>query len=240
MTDDLKKLLEASRRTLVLTGAGVSTLSGIPDFRGTGGIYSRDAMHGLSIEDILSIDCFRVHPEYYYELKLFIYSEGKYQPNIVHTSLAQWEKDGLIHGIYTQNIDRLHTIAGSSKVYELHGSAERNHCFHCGKFFSYQDVREDGKAGRVPKCDKCGGPIKPDIVFYGENLDEELISQAWEDFSNADLAIVLGSSLVVTPAATLPALTLRHGGKLVIVNAQPTNLDGYATLHYSDLKEVFR
>ncbi len=236
--DELCRLLRQSKHAIALTGAGVSTLSGIPDFRSANGLYAHD-WHGMRIEDILSIDVFRAHPEYFYELKIFIQPEDKYQPCIVHTTLAELERAGMLKTVYTQNIDRLHTIAGSQDVVELHGSANTNHCLRCQAEYPFRDIVDTALKGEVPRCPKCGGVIKPDIVFYGENLNEDNLDRAFRDFQRADLVLVLGTSLVVHPAASLPELTLQRGGKVVIVNAQPTGLDRYAALHFDDLKATF-
>lgn len=234
----LCELLKQSRKTVVLTGAGVSTLSGIPDFRSANGLYAHD-WHGMRIEDILSLDVFRVHPEYFYALKIFLQPDDAYAPNIVHTTLAEMQKRKLIGGIFTQNIDRLHTIAGATDVVELHGSAQHNHCLKCHAHYPLSDIIDTAMKGEVPRCPQCGGVIKPDIVFYGENLVEEDLTRAFNDFAHADLALVLGTSLVVYPVAALPEETVRHGGKLVIVNAQPTMMDRYAELTFTDLKSTF-
>ena len=234
----LCNLLKNSRRTVVLTGAGVSTLSGIPDFRSANGLYAHD-WHGMRIEDILSLDVFRAHPEYFYALKIFIQPNDAYAPSIVHTTLAEMQSRGLVQGIFTQNIDRLHTIAGATDVIELHGSAQRNHCLKCHAQYPLEDILDTATKGEVPYCPKCGGVIKPDIVFYGENLVEQDLNRAFDDFAHADLALILGTSLVVYPVAALPEETIRHGGKIVIVNAQPTPLDRYAELTFTDLKSTF-
>ena len=237
-TDSLCKLLRQSRKTVVLTGAGVSTLSGIPDFRSANGLYAND-WKGMRIEDILSLPVFLKHPEYFYELKLFVQPDNAYQPNIVHTTLAKMQSLGIIQGIFTQNIDRLHTIAGAQDVVELHGSCQRNHCLKCHAQYPLSAILDTAVKGEVPHCPACGGVIKPDIVFYGDNLVAEDLDRAFEDFAHADLALVLGTSLVVYPVAGLPEETVRHGGKLVIVNAQPTPMDRYAELTFSDLKSTF-
>ncbi len=232
-------LLKNSRKTVVLTGAGVSTLSGIPDFRSANGLYAHD-WHGMRIEDILSLEVFRAHPEYFYALKIFIQPNDAYAPSIVHTTLAEMQSRGLVQGIFTQNIDRLHTIAGATDVIELRGSAQRNHCLKCHAMYPLEAILETATKGEVPYCPKCGGVIKPDIVFYGENLVAEDLDRAFNDFAHADLALVLGTSLVVYPVAALPEETIRHGGKIVIVNAQPTPLDRYAELTFTDLASTFQ
>ncbi len=234
----LLALLKGARHAIALTGAGVSTLSGIPDFRSANGLYSQD-WHGMSVEEILSIDVFRAHPEYFYGMKIFVQPEGKYQPNVVHKVLARLEEKHMMGAVFTQNIDRLHTLAGSKDVVELHGSATTNHCLKCGAQYPFAQIVETACQGNVPRCPRCGGVIKPDIVFYGENLDERALDRADEETRLCDLMLVLGTSLVVQPAASLPFMAARRGAKLVIVNAQPTPLDSYAALRFDDLKAVF-
>lgn len=225
---------------IALTGAGVSTLSGIPDFRSAGsGVYSKP-WHGMSVEEILSIDCFTSRPELFYRWATeFVYRAEDFQPGIVHTGLAALEKNGYLRRLYTQNIDVLHTRAGSRNVGELHGSAARHHCLECGSAYPYAEIAPLVLSGQVPRCRRCGGLIKPDIVFYGEELDDRLWREAETDFSRADLLLVLGSSLTVYPVASLPELTLQAGGKVIIVNAQPTFLDGEAAGKFPDLEKFF-
>lgn len=225
---------------IALTGAGVSTLSGIPDFRSAGsGVYTKP-WHGRSVEEILSIDCFSVHPELFYQWATeFVYRGEDFSPSIVHTSLAELEKKGYLRRLYTQNIDALHTRSGSRNVGELHGSAANHHCLSCGAYYSYAEIAPRVMAGEVPHCTRCGKLVKPDIVFYGEGLDDRLWREAEEDFTRADLLLVLGSSLTVYPVASLPELTLHAGGKVVIVNAQPTSLDRYAAGKFDDLRSFF-
>ena len=241
-SDQISKMaaeLRDAKHALVFTGAGISTLSGIPDFRGAHGVY-RKKWHGLEVEEILSLDCFRVHPEYFYEwAQTFVYGLENYQPNIVHTTVAKLEKLGWIDGVYTQNIDILHQKAGSRKLYELHGSPAHHHCLNCGASADYDEVAPVVQAGSVPYCEKCGEVLKPDIVFYGEMLDEALLEQAFREFSRADFVLILGSSLTVQPAASLPLYTLRHGGKIAIVNQGATALDRDAAYRFDDLEQVF-
>ena len=235
----LFELIQKSHKCVVFTGAGVSTLSGIPDFRGTGGVYTKP-WHGLAVEEILSIDCFRVHPEYFYEwAKQFVYCCQDFEPNVVHRTLAALEERGLVDAVYTQNIDLLHTRAGSKKCFELHGSPARHHCLACGNEAAFSEIAPLVMAGKVPRC-SCGGVFKPDIVFYGESLPDGVFSQGEYDFATADLALALGSSLTVYPAAMLPEEAVRNGAKLVIVNAQKTHLDPFAYRTYDDLGSVFR
>ncbi|MBO5644009.1 MAG: Sir2 family NAD-dependent protein deacetylase, partial [Lentisphaeria bacterium] len=234
----LKELLHQSRKTTVFTGAGVSTLSGIRDFRGANGVYNQP-WKGYQVEDILSIDCFISHPELFYEwAQDFIYRADDFQPSAVHLTLAGWEQQGLIDSIYTQNIDNLHQRAGSRKVYEVHGGASIHHCLKCGASSSYDEIYPVVMSGTVPRC-TCGGVIKPDIVFYGENLDEDLLRRAYCDFGSSELVIVLGSSLTVYPAAELPMSAARSRVKTVICNAQPTQIDDFAVLKYDDLAALF-
>ncbi|ADY13241.1 NAD-dependent protein deacylase [Sphaerochaeta globosa] len=233
----LKALIKNSRSTVVLTGAGISTLSGIPDFRSSSGVYA-NTWKSYQVEEILSISFFKHNPEIFYEwAKEFWYKLDLYQPNAVHTALALLEQKGYLEGLFTQNIDMLHKKAGSKKCYEVHGSAEHHHCTNCNAYYSYQHVAPLVLAGQVPLCKDCGGVIKPDIVFYGENLDSFILSRAYEMFNHAQLCIVLGSSLVVQPAASFPAYTVHRGAPLVIVNAQKTSFDGSATIKFNDLQQ---
>ena len=234
----LLNLLRNSCKTTVFTGAGVSTLSGISDFRGPNGIYNK-LWNGYHVEDILSLDCFLARPDLFYTwAKEFIYSADEFQPNTVHTVLAEWEKLCLIDSVYTQNIDNLHQRAGSRKVYEIHGGASCHHCLKCGHTYNYNEIFPVVMQGKVPMC-SCNGLIKPDIVFYGENLDEKLLQKAFADFNSSELIIVLGSSLTVYPAAELPMSAAKCGIKTVICNAQPTLIDSYTVLKYNDLADLF-
>ncbi len=239
MIEQLKELLDYSRHCLVFTGAGISTLSGIPDFRGSGGVLSSQ-WHGMSVEEVLSLSCFQKHPELFYEWsKAFVYGLDNYQPNVVHRVVAELERRGIVSAVYTQNIDRLHQRAGSMNVKELHGSPSMHHCLKCQAEYDYQTIAPIVQADQVPKCTKCGGIIKPDVVFYGQDMDMDLIDNAVIDMGKADLLLVLGSSLAVQPAASLPMTTYYSGGKIVIVNKQTTPLDKCATLKFDDLNKVF-
>ena len=233
-----RKLLD-SKYCVVFTGAGISTLSGIPDFRSPDGVYSKQ-FEGYDVEDILSIDLFLQRPELYYKwAKPFIYELDRYRPNVVHRVIAELEARGIVKMTYTQNIDLLHERAGSKKLGELHGSPAVHECLKCGKTFEYAEIAATVNRGEVPKCPLCGGIVKPRIVFYGESLDGELLDRAEADLRRADLLLVLGSSLTVNPAAALPRITLASGGEVVIVNRQPTFLDRCAALRYDDLETVF-
>ncbi|MCD4800222.1 MAG: NAD-dependent protein deacylase, partial [Methanococcoides sp.] len=228
-------LLENSSYCVVLTGAGVSTFSGIPDFRGSSGIYNE-----FDADLIFSIEHFKKEPSYFYgHSKDLIYDLEHRQPSIVHRVLSELERRGIIKTIITQNIDMLHQKAGSKNVIEVHGSPQEHSCLACGKKYTYEYAAILLRTEEVPTCDECGGLIKPDIIFYGEMLKQDVIEKAIEESSKADLLLVLGSTLVVQPAASLPLYTIENGGNLVIVNNMKTPLDGYAIGLYKDLGDVF-
>ncbi len=235
----LTQLLRNSRNTLAFTGAGISTLAGIPDFRGAGGVYSRP-WEGHRVEEILSLPMFLKHPELFYRwAREFVYRLDDFEPASVHRVLARLEQAGRLRAVCTQNIDLLHQKAGSREVWEVHGSPARHHCLECGALSTYREIAPLVHAGTVPRCRRCGGLIKPDIVFYGENLDEALLDRAFAAFAEAEVVLVLGSSLTVQPAASLPECAARSGAKLVIVNNQPTLLDHAAAMRFSDLGTLF-
>ncbi|MCD4822758.1 MAG: NAD-dependent protein deacylase [Methanococcoides sp.] len=232
---ELFSLLENSSYCVVLTGAGVSTFSGIPDFRGSSGIYNE-----FDADLIFSIEHFKKEPSYFYgHSKDLIYDLEHRQPSIVHRVLSELERRGIIKTIITQNIDMLHQKAGSKNVIEVHGSPQEHSCLACGKKYTYEYAAILLRTEEVPTCDECGGLIKPDIIFYGEMLKQDVIEKAIEESSKADLLLVLGSTLVVQPAASLPLYTIENGGNLVIVNNMKTPLDGYAIGLYKDLGDVF-
>ena len=231
----MKRLVEALRGAKCvgcLTGAGVSTLCGIPDFRGPQGLYRQP-----NAERIFDIDWFDRDPSVYYSgCSELVYGLGRYQPGPVHKALAHLEDLGLLKGIATQNIDMLHQKAGSANVYEVHGSPILHHCRRCGDEKTYDEILEMLKSEAVPRC-RCGGAYKPDITFFGESLPEAAFTSAQSLAMRSDVFLVLGTSLTVFPAAGLPRLTLQAGGKVFIVNAQPTSLDEYAAGVYRDLAE---
>lgn len=238
--ESLWSLLMTSKKIAVFTGAGVSTLSGIPDFRGKHGVYN-SPWQGIDVETILSYDFFFSHPDIFYKWTEEVwYHLEDYKPNIVHNTLARMEAKGILkEGVFTQNIDFLHQRAGSKKVWELHGSARHSFCTNCNAFYKYEEIAPIVQRGEIPYCDKCGSLIKPDIVLYGENLPMSVLRKAETVFSQADLTLILGSSLTVYPAASLPKLTSYYGGKVVIVNADPTDQDKNATLIFRDLEQTF-
>lgn len=231
----MKELIEAIRRAKCvgcLTGAGVSTLCGIPDFRGPQGLYKQP-----NAERIFDIDWFDRDPSVYYNgCAELVYGLDKFQPGPVHLALKHLEDKGKLAGIATQNIDMLHQKAGSSNVYEVHGSPILHHCRRCGDEKTFEEIMAMLKGGGIPKC-MCGGAYKPDITFFGESLPEEAFRSAQELAIRSDVFLVLGTSLTVFPAAGLPRLTLQAGGKVFIVNGQRTDLDDYAAGIYRDLAE---
>ena len=237
--EQLAVLIRTAKNMTVFTGAGVSTLSGIRDFRGINGVY-KEPWHGREVEDILSLNTFLQEPELFYGWATeFVYCLERFEPSVVHRVLAKLEEKQLLKALYTQNIDLLHTKAGNKNVYEIHDSPALHHCLKCRMEYSYEEISPMVLGGKVPYCDHCGGLVKPDIVFYGESLNEELLDKGFTDFENSDLVLVLGSSLTVQPAASLPMAAKYGGADIVIVNNQPTNLDSSAVLTFKDLKVVF-
>ena len=229
----LSEALQGARRIVFFGGAGVSTESGIPDFRSVDGLYHQK--FDYPPETIISHSFFLKNPEYFYRFYREKMLPLGFEPNVTHRVLARLEQEGHLAAVVTQNIDGLHQKAGSRCVYELHGSVHRNYCQHCGKFYDAQYMKS---CHGVPRC-TCGGIIKPDIVFFGEALPADVLEDAEEEAAQADLMLVLGSSLTVYPAAALPEVTVRCGGKLAVINASPTHLDDAAVWRGSDLVEAF-
>ena len=228
----LQDYIEQSRSAVFFGGAGVSTESGLPDFRSTDGIYQMK--YSYPPEQILSHEFFFAHTEEFYQFYREKIAIPGILPNITHIKLAQMQAAGKLSGIVTQNIDGLHQAAGSRNVYELHGSIHRNHCLRCKKAYAFSDIL--GQEG-VPRC-ACGGIIKPDVVLYGEELESETLSGAIHAISGADLLIVGGTSLSVYPAAGL--LRYFQGDHLVLINQTVTPMDARADLCFScKLGEVF-
>ncbi len=233
--EELIRLIQNSRRIVVFTGAGVSTLSGIPDFRGDEGLYKQ-----LDGDLIFDLDVFRRDPSFFYTHgRELIYGLGDHAPSLVHTECARLERAGLVTAVVTQNIDMLHQRAGSQTVIELHGSPAHHTCLGCGHDYDYDwacaRVARDG----VPRCEICGGTVKPDITFFGEMLPDGALERAGDLAAAADLMLVLGSSLLVQPAASIPLVTHRCGGKLAIINKGETPLDRLADVRLDDLAVVF-
>lgn len=233
--DALYALILASRHCVAFTGAGVSTLSGIRDFRGKNGLYK-----SVDAEKIFDIDVFRRDPSFYYTMtKDFIYNLDDKNPSVVHRVLARMELEGRLRAVITQNIDLLHQKAGSSRVIEVHGSPSVHRCPSCGRTMAFADAAVIVHSGALPRCTGCGSVLKPDITFFGETLPAQALSDARDEARQADLMLVLGSSLLVHPAAMLPETTLDRGGKIVIVNDMETHLDRCATMKFQDLESVF-
>lgn len=233
----LVKLLRDSKSAVAFTGAGVSTLSGIADFRGKNGLYTR---RDIDAGKLFDIGYFHRDPSYYYmKSKDFIYNLEEKTPSIVHTELARLEEMGILKAVITQNIDLLHEKAGSKRIVEVHGSPLTHRCLSCGKSWDFEEIAEMVRRDIVPSCDACGGLVKPDITFFGEALPAAAVEEAIELSEQADVMLVLGSSLTVQPAASFPVYSLQNGGKLVVVNNMDTPLDDRAELTYSDLLEVF-
>lgn len=231
----LSDMIAAARHCVAFTGAGVSTLSGIRDFRGKNGLYTLP-----ETDKMFDIDVFRQTPSVYYRLaKEFIYGLQEKKPSIVHQVLAGLESKGILKALITQNIDLLHQKAGSRHVIEVHGSPARHSCTACSYTAAFEDVVAVARTGEVPLCPRCGHALKPNITFFGEALPFDAITEAQKECGKADLLLVLGSSLTVYPAAALPQITLQAEGSIVIVNEQSTYFDGYAALRFTDLQECF-
>ena len=228
----LKQWIGESHRIVFFGGAGVSTESGIPDFRSTDGLYSQK--FDYPPETIISHSFYLRKPEYFFRFYREKMLPLGFAPNITHRVLARWEQEGRLSAVVTQNIDGLHQKAGSQRVYELHGSVLRNYCTRCGKFHTAEFIRD--YAG-VPKCD-CGGTVKPDVVLYEESLDGETLEKSVYAIENADLLIVAGTSLTVYPAAGL--INYYRGDRLVLINRDATPYDTRADLVFHEsLGDIF-
>jgi NAD-dependent deacetylase len=230
--------ITAAKRCTAFTGAGVSTLSGIQDFRGKNGLYTTNPE---MYQKMFDIEWFEADPRVYYDAaRDFIYGLDEKQPNVVHKVLAELEKRGILKALVTQNIDLLHQKAGSERVIEVHGSPAVHYCMRCaGVRVGFEEVAALVKRGEMPRCPKCDRVLKPAITFFGEALPADALAQAVDTAQASDLMLVLGSSLTVNPAASIPRLVLSHRGKIVVVNDMETHLDRYAMLHFDDLAEVF-
>jgi NAD-dependent deacetylase len=253
----LFQLISDSTYCVALTGAGVSTLSGIRDFRGKNGLYKEQ-----DAEKIFDIDYFMRDPSFYYKASAdMIYHVHEREASIVHTTLGKLEQQGFLKALITQNIDLLHQKGGSRKVIEIHGSPSVRYCLRCSDHAKVEDLAAAGlgaalpegatdlmgfdaaaalvKKGELPRCGRCGQVLKPAITFFGEGLPVKALRNAEEAARKADLLLVLGTSLTVYPAAGVPEITLRSGGRIVIVNDMETPMDRYAEMRFSDLGEVF-
>ncbi|MDR0448660.1 MAG: NAD-dependent deacetylase [Treponema sp.] len=260
----LFELIRSARYCIAFTGAGVSTLSGIPDFRGA---YPDELLRRFSpevldlylagLEELIpeNIDQglllpekvfdpvrFEENPVFFYQAagSLIYQKIGAALPSIVHRVLAEMEKQGLLKAVLTQNIDMLHQKAGSRRVIEIHGSPAIHYCLRCpGIRLGYEEAANLVGAGNMPRCPHCNRVLKPGITFYGEMLPLENRRKAEEEAQSADLMLVLGTSLTVSPAAELPRTVLRRGGRIVIINRQNTVLDENASFRFQELEETF-
>ena len=229
----LQEILDHSKRIVFFGGAGVSTGSGIPDFRSDNGLYTGE-FEGLSPETILSSSFFYLRPETFFRFyrKYMLHPEAK--PNIVHKALFRLEQQDRLRGIVTQNIDGLHRKAGNIRVYELHGNVNENACMECNASYNMNTILQTES---IPRCE-CGGVIKPNVVLFGESLEKYVCIGARREITNADTLIVAGTSLSVEPAASF--LEDFRGKNLVIINRDPTPADEKATLLIrSDVVSVF-
>ena len=254
----LKRWVSESKRIVAFTGAGVSTESGIKDFRSKDGLYSENWRPNGSIstesgipdfrsvdglysqkfdyppETIISHSFYERRPEYFFRFYREKMLPLGFEPNVTHKVLARWEREGKLSAVVTQNIDGLHQKAGSQVVYELHGSVLRNYCTRCGKFHSAKFIKE---SSGIPRCG-CGGIVKPDVVLYEEGLDQKTIENSVMAIARADLLIVAGTSLTVYPAAGL--INYYRGNRLVLINRDETPYDRHADLVFHEsLGEIF-
>ncbi|MCR4962863.1 MAG: NAD-dependent protein deacylase [Firmicutes bacterium] len=227
----LQEMIAASQRIVFFGGAGVSTESGIPDFRGEKGLYKAKTVYGHSPEAMVSHSFFVNHPQefYRYYLNEMIYEQA--QPNAAHRALARLEKQGKLQAVITQNIDGLHQLAGSRNVLELHGSVHRNYCLNCGAKYGL-DFMLQHRQGSLPCCLDCGGLVRPDVVLYEEGLDGHVLSEAERYIRQADCLIIGGTSLAVYPAAGL--VRYFQGDRLALINKSVTDFDRHADLLVRD------
>lgn len=228
-TDALVKILRESDNIVFFGGAGVSTASGIPDFRSSDGLFNQKLKRHFTPEQLVSHTYFVKYPEDFYEFykDKLIYEDA--QPNACHLALAKLEKMGKLKAVVTQNIDGLHQKAGSKSVFELHGSVLRNYCTKCGAFYDEKFILD---SQGIPTCSKCGGVVKPDVVLYEEALDSRVMSGAVAAIEQADVLIIGGTSLIVYPAAGL--IDVFHGKNLVLINKSHTFADNRADLAIHD------
>lgn len=232
----LREIIDKSDNIVFFGGAGVSTESNIPDFRSSNGLYNEDSGTRYSPEEILSRSFFTKHTKDFYDFyrSKMIYKEA--EPNYAHLALAKLEKQGKLKAVITQNIDGLHQKAGSKNVLELHGSIHRNYCMNCHEFFVLDYIINSAD---IPKCSRCGGVVKPDVVLYEEGLNMNVLQRAVQYIEKAEVLIVGGTSLSVYPAANL--VTYYKGSNLVLINKTGTPYDSRANLIIKDsIGEVFK
>ena len=227
--EELKKMISESRNIVVFTGAGISVPSGIPDFRSADGIYNQKTNFNASPEDIISHSFFTSHTEDFYTFYKDKMCYPKAEPNAAHKYFADLEKKGKNVIVVTQNIDGLHQKAGSSIVYELHGTIHQNFCQRCGRLFGLDYVMN---SNGVPHCDKCGGIVKPNVVLYEESLDEDTIQRSINAIMTCDMMIIVGTSLRVYPAAGF--IRYFRGRYLVVINKDATSYDSNCDLVFNE------
>ena len=224
--EELAYIIQSSQNIVFFGGAGVSTESGIPDFRSSNGIYNIELNQHFTAEQLVSHTMFERYPEQFFDFykKYLIYPDAR--PNVAHDYLVHLEKTGKLKAIVTQNIDSLHEIAGSKNVLKIHGSVDRNYCTNCHRFYDLEDFLR--LSGTIPYCETCGYVVKPDVTLYEESLNMDVFSQAIQAISRADLLIIGGTSLVVYPAANL--VHYFQGRQLVLINKSNTVEDNQADL----------
>jgi NAD-dependent deacetylase len=230
--DGVVELLRGARRMAALTGAGISTAAGIPDFRGPRGLY---VTRQYDPEKTFDIGYFDRDPTYFFAFaRDFVQLVEHVKPTLTHRFLAALEAQGKLEAVITQNIDGLHQKAGSQRVLEVHGSVRSGHCRSCGKAYGYEALRAKVLGGTIARCEACGGVVKPDIVFFGEAV--QAMDEASEVANRADLFLVIGSSLTVYPAALLPQYA---GGRVVVVNQGPVEMASTEWLHVDEAADPF-
>ena len=224
--EELAYIIQSSQNIVFFGGAGVSTESGIPDFRSSNGIYNIELNQHFTAEQLVSHTMFERYPEQFFDFykKYLIYPDAR--PNVAHDYLVHLEKTGKLKAIVTQNIDSLHEMAGSKNVLKIHGSVDRNFCTNCHRFYDLEDFLR--LSGTIPYCETCGYIVKPDVTLYEESLNMDVFSQAIQAISRADLLIIGGTSLVVYPAANL--VHYFQGRQLVLINKSNTVQDNQADL----------
>jgi NAD-dependent deacetylase len=229
--EEVARLILTSKRIVIFGGAGLSTESGIPDFRSPGGVWDRYNPEDFYFQNFLSSEASQ---EKYWQMATEMYEPmKKAQPNLAHLAIAEMERLGKLDCVVTQNIDDLHFKAGNSeeKVIQLHGTAMYVSCLTCGKKYDRDEIQERLRKGlKAPRCDDCEGPLKPATISFGQPMPERETQEAYHRSSMSDLFIVIGSSLVVQPAASMPLVAKRNGAKLVIINRDPTSYDDMADL----------
>lgn len=233
MKDEIEKLramIGSSRRLCVFSGAGISVPSGIPDFRSASGLYRQPGLSGYAPEEIISHTFFFKHTALFYQFyrEKMVFEDA--QPNAAHRYFAELEQNGKDVSVVTQNIDGLHSKAGSQEVYEIHGTIYKNHCLDCGRFFDLSAVAHAPQT--VPRCNVCGGVIKPDVVLYEEGLDDTVVRGAVQAIRAADTLLVIGTSLSVYPAASF--LQFFGGSRLAVINKTKTSAPVHGALEIQD------